>query len=524
MFGNWNNARVKAADRALQDGRLDEAVDRLIAIQDRKGHSLETVLDDAARALAARARLQAQAGRPQDALADLNKLQQLGKLDAESAALAQRLGADMRVQAADQNQAAEAAAVARQRLGAGALDSVREALNGVGDPVLRKPLEQELTTRQRRIQERLEQARAAFAKCDIAVALRHWNEALQIGRTRECDDLAHQLGTSVLQALEEAFRAGKLDRWSGLAAQARPLAAFVPQVRERLALASQIEAAGKRLGANDFAALKPDLLRLKAAGGARWIEDALKALDQIEDLRAALLAGPLGLAFIGNSTLTPQNARGVAATDPLRGDADHASAPARDPLLMLVDGAASVLLVFNDVTRIGRLGGGAAVEVPIPGDLLSHHADIVRAGEDYFLVAHGPATVNAAPVARVLLRDGDRIRLGGNTQFVFRAVSQRSESAALLLSSRARLEQDVSQVILFKTTCLIGPQSHCHLQVRDTRERLVLFERQGRLFLRNAAETGLAINPVAALPLDATTQFGELRLTVKRFRSGSGLA
>ena len=122
------------------------------------------------------------------------------------------------------------------------------------------------------------------------------------------------------------------------------------------------------------------------------------------------------------------------------------------------------------------------------------------------------------------MRDGDRIRLGANVQFVFRKPSQRSESAALLLSSRARLAQDVSQVILFRSTCLIGPQVHCHMQTREGRDRLVMFERGGQLFIRHAAETGQAVSAVAPMPVDRTTDFADLRFTIKRFGTGANPA
>lgn len=520
MFGRWNNARVKAADRALQEGRLDEAVERLRQCQGGKtNRSLDSVLDETGRALAARARIHAQAGRFYEALADLDKLEAINRIDDEAAALRDRLRGELKLRVDQQQVGVDAVARAQQQLRAGQLESVRGAIERVPDARQREQLNLELGVRERRTRERLDQARAALKSDDVALAFRHWSDALQMGRIRETDDFAATLAAALKKTLDEAFRAGRLDRWFALLAIMQGLHAHAPALHEPLTLTAQMEAAARQLATNQFSELRAALLRLQAAQlRAGWIDEALKSLDAIERGRAALLAGPLALVPVpGLNGIVTRSPAGkpdmLVAGGP--GAATH------QPLLLLVDGTGTALLVFGDVTRIGRADAGAAVEVPIPGDLLSHHADIVRAGEDYFLVAHGPAAINAAPTTRTLLRDGDRIKLGANVQFVFRKPSQRSESAALLLSSRARLAQDVSQVILFRSTCLIGPQVHCHLQTREGRDRLVMFDRGGQLFIRHAVETGQAMNPVAPMPVDRTTEFADLRFTVKRFGPGT---
>ena len=521
MFGRWNNARVKAADKALQEGHLDDAIERLRQCQGGKAdRSLEAVIDDAGRALAARARLHAQAGRVRDALDDLNKLETIGRLDPEAGALRDRLRGEMKFRVDEQQIAQDAVARAQQQLRAGQLETVRGSIERVPDARQRDQLNQELSARERRTRERLDQARKALQNDDIELAFRHWSDALQMGRIRETDDFAGDLAAGLQRSLDDAFRTGRLDRWFALLSVVQGLQSHAPGLHAPLALTGQMQAAAGQLASNQFADVRAVLLRLQAAQQrAAWIDDALKSLDVIERARMALLAGPLALVpvQVGIATRVPAGISEVAAQG-------HPGAATHQPLLLLVDGTGSALLVFGDVTRIGRADGGAAVEVPIPGDLLSHHADIVRAGEDYFLVAHGPATINAAPTTRTLLRDGDRIKLGANIQFVFRKPSQRSESAALLLSSRARLAQDVSQVILFRSTCLIGPQVHCHMQTREGRDRLVMFERGGQLFIRHAAETGQAVNSVAPMPVDRTTDFADLRFTIKRFGAGANPA
>ena len=106
---------------------------------------------------------------------------------------------------------------------------------------------------------------------------------------------------------------------------------------------------------------------------------------------------------------------------------------------------------------------------------------------------------------------------------VFHKPSAKSDTAVLKLSSGCRLPQDVSMVVLFKETCLIGPQSSCHLRTREGDTRLVLFDRAGELFVRRAARDGRPTGPAEALPANETCDFGDVRMTVKGYDvDGSG--
>jgi len=193
-----------------------------------------------------------------------------------------------------------------------------------------------------------------------------------------------------------------------------------------------------------------------------------------------------------------------------------------DGFLMLVDGAGSFLLLPRDCVRIGRAGRDVQVDVPIPADIQAHHADITRDGEDYFLTAHGPVQVNQREVRRTLLRDGDRIVLGPKAKMVFHKPSVKSDSAVLKLSHRCRLAQDVGEVVLFRQTCLIGPQSSCHIRTADGQTQVVLFERGGRLYGREAASAGGKLGDPRELAADATYDFGEVRITLKSCDARSG--
>lgn len=526
MFLRWTNARLKAAAKALDAGRIDDAYQRLASAEVRHERQAQELLEALGRALLARARLHVHAGRYPEALADLERLRSIGRLDAEAAALHQRAAAEQRDRAARQAQRAQAYDRVVRDIQAGHLESGHLALDALADAPCRERLREELDLRVQRSGQLLAQARGLLAAGDALAACRFWEEACQRhGRTSESDMLATELAAALRKDMDDAFDAGRLDRFCALAVATAALRPFSPALTEFEHLAGLTRRAAERLAARDYAGLREALLRLQAAAGETgWLKAALRPVDEIERAQAQLLASPLGALGsslhktqdFGKGDSGQEHHTGMRAPEAAaRGAELHAGV-----WLLLVDGTGSALLVTQDLVRIGRPGAPGAVEVPMPADIQSHHADLIRDGEDYFLVAHGPVQVNQQPVRRVLLRHGDRIVLGPKAKMVFHKPTAKSATAVLRLANSCRLAQDVSLVVLLAGTCLLGPQPGCHLMTREGDTRLVLFDRGGELFVRHAARDGRPTGAAAPLPADTTCDFGDVRLTVKRYLAG----
>jgi tetratricopeptide (TPR) repeat protein len=531
MFSRWNFARLRVAENALNEGRLDEAFERLRATDVKKGRRSQELLDILAKSLLARARLAAQAGRYQQALSDLDRLREIGRVDAETLALRTRIEEEQRQRAGRQAERGDALDRAVRDIKAGRLESGQLAVERLEDGERRGQLREELEIRVQRSAQLLSQARDLLDVGDVLAACRFWEEAYERqGRSRQSDALAVELAGACQTLMNRAFGSGRLDELQSVLQVTQALRAFAPALAEYERLAELARRAAEKLAGGDYSGLRETLLRLQAArGDADWVKAALKPIDEIGRAHAQLLSSPLGLlgmslhktaAFgkapggaVGhNQGAAPQGAgrRAGAALD------EHA-------LLMLVDGTGSALLLAGDVVRLGRAGSQSGLDVPIPADIQSHHADLIRDGEDYFLVARGPVRINGRQVSRSLLRHGDRLVLGAKARMVFHKPSAKSDTAVLKLSSGCRLPQDVSMVVLFKGTCLIGPQASCHLRTREGDTRLVLFDRAGELFVRRAARDGRPTGPAEALPARETCDFGDVRMTVKQYDTdGSG--
>jgi hypothetical protein len=524
MFGRWLFVRIGAAEKALREGRIDDAC-AAVEREDLREHTRgQRLLDELVKPLMARARLHRQAGRLRAALADLDKLAAFGRATSAVQTLRQQVAEEMQADVRADAEAQAAAGRAADLLRAGRLETMRADLDGVKDPQQREALAQELERRVERSGQLLAQAADALGREDVLGALRLWQEACRRhGRSGETDAFAVRLGESCRRACQQWFADGHVDRLLTAHAQLDPLIDREPTVAEGARLAELCARAATNLSAADYTNLRQTLLRLKGIrADVPWVNDALTALASLSDAQERLTASPLGLCASRAAPPTVGDRPGktaLLAVAPLRGEypVDPHALRLEKPLLLLVDGAASALLVTGERVRLGRGGSAVAVDVPLPGDLHTHHADIIRRGEDYFLTAYGRVEVNHRVVEHTLLRDGDRLVLGSQTRMVFCRPSAKSDTAVLRLSHRNRLAQDVSEIVLFQDTCLIGPGVSCHVRTREGNGQLVLFARGGALHARQTAGDGWAAAPVQAVAAGQTLECGDVRLTVKPY-------
>ncbi|MFN0137127.1 MAG: FHA domain-containing protein [Phycisphaerae bacterium] len=532
MLSRWLHTGIRAAESALSDGRIDEAFDRLASPDLRRQRRAQELLDDLARQLLARARLHAQAGRYRDVLSDLDKLAAIDRVGSDALALRKRVEEEHGKRIDRHAAESDAFKRASAQLDAGRLESGRLSIEQLEDPQRREQLREQLDVRLQRSEQMLAQASTSLAAGDVLAACRFWEDATQRhGRTDSSDRMAIELGAALHRQIDGWIASGQLDRPAVAASFIRSLAPLSPALEEQQRMIDLVNVAARQLSSGDFHGLRDSLLRISASrSDAAWARDLSKQVDQLTTARAALLASPLGLLTAGEPLHKSPEIL-IAAPREIRHDVAPREAsppivaaavqPARNAtsMLLLVDGTGSALIVRRDLVRIGRGGSSQKMDVPMPADIQSHHADIVQSGDDYFIVAHGPVRVNQKPVTKVLLRDGDRILLGATTKLVFSRPSVKSETAVLRLADRNRLPQDVSVVVLLRDTCLIGPQESCHVRTREGEDRVLLFERDGQLLARrhssNLREKSAAFELLPSMPVE----IGELRLTVKKYDS-----
>jgi hypothetical protein len=153
--------------------------------------------------------------------------------------------------------------------------------------------------------------------------------------------------------------------------------------------------------------------------------------------------------------------------------------------LLWVDAVGGYLVCLDDRIVLGRAGPDSPADVPLMGDLSRRHATLIRSGESYMLEAHHAAFVNGKSVTdRIVLRDGDVIRLGPTVELEFRQPSPVSATARLAILSRHRLPLAVDGVLLMAETCIVGGTGQAHITAPTLKNPVVLYRQGNSLWCR----------------------------------------
>ena len=158
-----------------------------------------------------------------------------------------------------------------------------------------------------------------------------------------------------------------------------------------------------------------------------------------------------------------------------------------------MDGVGSFLLLLSDRVTLGRSGSSARPDVALAADISGVQAEIVRAGDDYFLAARGAVEVNGRAVEKKLLASGDRIALSPRCQVVFRQPTPLSASAVLSLAGGQRIAGDAREVILLHHLLIIGSGEGSHVRAEGA-PRILL----------SASGKGLSVRSEEEILVDGT--------------------
>ena len=165
--------------------------------------------------------------------------------------------------------------------------------------------------------------------------------------------------------------------------------------------------------------------------------------------------------------------------------------PAKSSRLALwVDAVGGYLVCLSDELTLGQPVAGAAVDIPILGDVSRQHAVIERDAEGYVLRPLRTTYLDGQCVEHPReLKDAETIALGSQrgVQLAFRRPHALSMTARLDLKSRNRFEPAMDAAILMADTCILGPKQNSHIVCPDWSHDVVLFRRGDKLYCRTKA-------------------------------------
>ncbi len=492
--------RVKAAEQALRDGRIDDAfrmaIEPEIAGQSRGSRLLAGL----GKAFVQRAREHYRAERFTEALLDLGKAEQCGGVKKEVAELRDQVttvAREVARQDADRRRRLEEA---RMRIYGGSIAAGKELLEKAEqDDTQVQGLRNELANREKRSTDLLARAESAIRKNDIDVAVDALIELNSLdAHCEKAHVLEEQLCDRLVKLARQAFDSGSLSRAESELGRLKSLSEHNSSRQELAEWLSIADRAGSAMAAGEYDEAQNHMHRLKSlCPKTSWVN---KAVDQLARLDAALLglkSSPIGeQAVIGKKQSGNGGQMDLAETVMLDTPGRAAVSSLPRQLLLLVDGGGSYLLHNGQRASIGRAATDDPADVPIFSDLSSRHAEIARVEDDYFVMSPHDLEVGGMRTRQQLLKEGDRVVLARRAKFTMRMPNRMSPSARMDISESTKMPNDVRRVILFKETAMIGRGSKCHITCRSAQHDLVLFERGGQLWIRPQGRGLAGTSPV----------------------------
>jgi len=531
MFGQLLFVRLRAAEKALAEGRLEEA-HRLATQPDIREHKRgKATLGSLSEKLVARAREHYRADRFNEALMDLDRAEAGGTMEKEI----QELRGYIRTVAAEHARKQESqfgrVHEARQRIERGSLAAGRNLLEQADEGhAAAEALKRKVEARADDVKSMLQQVRNLMKSSQWASAAERLRRAKALdGHAPELAELESELCSKVLDRAQAALIDGRLGRVNDELAPLHDLGRALP-ARQEIAEALRISGeAAQCIKAHDYAGARRHTLTLsRLLPDAKWVSAVVDELRQMNELHTSLSAGPLG------DRLSPSNppfARDgdragvvrIRARDPLEdtiGLPTHVEVPGGWPgrLLLLVDGGGSYLLLRGAQAAVGRAASEIPADIPIFSDISERHANINRVDDDYFLLCGKDAEIAGKRVQHALLRDGDKVMFGKKAKFTFRLPSRKSSSALLELSDTTKMPNDVRKVILFNQLAMIGQSNNVHVYCRHAGPTLLLFERAGSLWLR-AQSDGFVDTQAIPLRLGESVELAGVSMVLQTWKT-----
>ena len=491
MFQNLQIVRVRAAEKALREGILEEA-HRLASAKDlRENRRAAAVLGSLAERFLERARENYRADRFADALSDLERAEAGGILRNEIAELRGFIRTVATEKIKHDNAKRERINEAVRRIESGSVEAGKRLLEGAAND----PAVEEL---RRAAEDRAVQAERIAVHVEQLIGFERFAEAAQnLRRAKNADarneritHLEAMLSDRVLANARAALEQGLPGRASDELACLGDLGRTLPARRELADLIGWVRDCGDAVRAHQYGvALRTAMNLSRRMPGAEWVRTIVDQLRQIDEMHTALGAGPLGERAEAGRTLAGRNAARTGEETLVLPGRVAEKADLAERMLLLVDGAGSYLVLRVGQASLGRAAGSDhPADIPLLSDVAERQANIARVEDDYFIFSRSEIEVGGRMTKHQLLRDGDRIVLGRKAKFTFRLPSRKSPSAVLELSDTTKMPHDVRRVILFHRSAVVANSPAAHVFCRNAATNLVLFERNGSLWIRPHGE------------------------------------
>ncbi len=529
--------KIKQAEYALADGRLDEACEIASAAGIREHRRGQKLIGKVARALVRRGRDNLENHRIQQALDDCNKASKLAGNLAEVAEL--KLDVCKAVEAGQARHANQShkLAQARKRIENGWLSAGECILGEIPSANGQaKQLRQHADAARIHMADVAAKVRKALDAGDFEASLEILHRAnLNPNCNGQIGELKSRLKNLAVEKIRSCFEAGRIDQALATFRIAEPVTGKTGPMQElESALGNCISAA--RMAADG----KPRqaVIALKKVAvmypSAKWLNTAADSLQRAANLLEEVATGPLGLIepareqFAADDDENPLPGMPYNHSEPVPEQNEFRPIMPEKPtdspksrFVLQIDGVGSFLVVRDATTTVGPVSSSSRPLVPLIADPNLPTAALERSDDDYFLRCQAAISVNGAQTTQKLLADGDKIALSHRCTMKFSIPNPASTTAVLDLTGARLPHADIRKVLLMDREILIGPELSSHIRTADLDKAVALYFRDNRMYCPNAmtAADGKPLGPGDALPIGKPVQVAGLSLVLTEFES-----
>ena len=526
--------RIKQAESALDDGRLDEAYELFEDDELRQHRRGQELIGRLVRDLIKRGRDHLSAQRLQQGLADCHKAEKLGGNIPEIAELRSLLGQAIAEKNQQDRQQTIRLAQARQHVDQGWPSAAEQVLaeGGPSDNEAGLVLQQ-AAARRMEIDLLVNKAQQAIDQGDLETPI-----VLLVGastahkNSKKISDLIAQIKTTALTRIRDYINGGRIDLAQSLLEKLTPLAPEALEIQELSRVLSQCRQARQFLDNGHPRQALSVLKQIKSIiPSAEWLNAAIKDAGSVAEALESLRIGPLGLVI--SSEYWPQNHEVAPVQKQAKSPAEQPAKPPAAPahhqpspgqamparFVVQVDGVGSYLVLREPSVTVGPISSSRQPMLGLVADPNMPVATIERAEEDYFLRTEDHLQVNDKPVTEHLLINGDRIAFSPRCRMKFQLPNAASTTAALTFMGARLPRADMKQALLLDRELIIGPGASAHIRAARAANSVVLFLRDGRLFCRTNESVTIDGRPAGAdtpLPLGATIKIGQISLVLTK--------
>ncbi len=534
--------KIKQAETALADWRLDEAFEIIRSEQIRRHYRGQKLISRLSQALAKRGRDNFEAERLQDALADCSKAEKLaGNID-EVAALRADICSRMEQKRIQNQHNSLNLAQAKKNIQAGWISAGEKILenanenNSQANVVL-----QQANIARLQIDEIIAKAENALKNNNLENAIdiiRHTDIA--DNKNEKVIEMVFKIKVESIEKIKTDFNNGRIDLARSLWEKVSTIAQGTSEMSELGIVFNYCQKASALLAAGNPRQAAALLKKVKViCPNASWLnsvtEQSLKAADMLDELAASPLGLDCGALCHGHlahdSALyawagSPSHERKVSHDEPTSPGVPNKFSnntkkefSLSSRFVMQVDGVGSFLVLRDNKVTIGPVSSSVQPLIGLMTDPNLPAVTIERLEDDYFIRSSSPIKVNDTTVTDKLLADGDRIALSSRCSMKFHIPNPASTTAVLQLTGTRLGRADIREVILMGRDILIGQSRGHHITTQSLDETITMYAQNGKLICKTREKVLVDDSPISSsegIPVDKQVRIGQISFVITK--------